>query len=400
LKDTGRGSTEGRHTAYTRSALVVCEVALACVLLVGAGLLIRSFFRVLEIDLGFRPEQAASWRIESGGRYSDGAQRMAFYDRLARAAGAVPGVDSAGITDALPLSRDRSWGAGAKGVNYPPGTYPLAHPRLIDWRYFRAMRIPIVAGRDFEERDSVSDKDVVIINHKMARRLWPDKDAVGQIARISGRDHDVVGVVTDVRHQNVEREGDLEMYLPLGKRYSSNSVELVVRGKTTLAALAPGIRGALRAVEPNLPTAEFQTLESLVDRAVSPRRFMMLLLAAFAAAALLLASIGIYGVVSYGVQQRTQEIGIRMALGASSGQVQRQVIRHTVLLAAAGIALGVAGALALARLTASLLYGLEPTDPLTFVGTVAALLLVAFSAGYLPALRASRVDPMTALRTS
>jgi ABC-type antimicrobial peptide transport system permease subunit len=178
----------------------------------------------------------------------------------------------------------------------------------------------------------------------------------------------------------------------------SDSVELVVRTRLAPATVAPGVRAALRAVDPGLPNAEFQTLGDLVDRAVSPRRFLVLLLGGFALAALILASIGIYGVVAYSVSQRTQEIGIRMALGASAGAVQRQVMSQTVALVSLGIAIGAAGALALARLTASLLYRLEPTDPLTFAATVIVLLTVAVSAGYLPALRASHVDPMTALR--
>jgi putative ABC transport system permease protein len=399
LKDTGRGLSEGRRTAWTRSVLVVSEVALACMLLVGAGLLIRSFVRVLKVDLGFQPEQAASWRIDTGDRYNNKAAELnAFYDRLVRSVEALPGVESVGITDALPLSRDRSWGARARGVNYPKGQEPIAHPRLVDWHYLKTMRIPFVAGRDFTEHDTDTSEKVMIVNEKMARQVWPNQNPIGQIALVNGDRH-VVGVVANVRHQSLEEEGGLEMYIPL-KQMRSGSVELVVRTKLSPDSLAPSVRSALRAVEPTLPTAEYQELGELVDRAVSPRRFMMVLLGAFAVAALLLASIGIYGVVSYTVSQRTAEIGIRMALGASAGQVQRHVMRETVTLVGSGIVIGIVGALILARLTASLLYQLEPTDPLTFVITVAVLLIVAVSTGYLPALRASRVDPMSALRTS
>jgi putative ABC transport system permease protein len=399
LKDTGRGLSEGRRSAWTRSVLVVSEVALACMLLVGAGLLIQSFARVLKVDLGFQPERAASWRIDTGDRYDNKAPQMiAFYDRLVRSVEAVPGVESAGITDALPLSRDRSWGAPARGVIYPKGQVPIAHPRLIDWRYLKTMCIPFVAGRDFTEHDTADSEKVMIVNEKMARQVWPNLNPIGQIAMVNGERH-VVGVVHNVRHQSLEEEGGLEMYIPLTQNRSS-SVELVVRAKLSPASLAPSVRTALRSVEPALPTAEYQELGDLVDRAVSPRRFMMELLGAFAVAALLLASIGIYGVVSYTVSQRTAEIGIRMALGASAGQVQRHVMKETLALVSSGIVIGIAGALVLARLTASLLYQLEPTDPLTFVITAGVLLIVAVSAGYLPALRASRVDPMSALRTS
>jgi predicted permease len=260
------------------------------------------------------------------------------------------------------------------------------------------MRIPFIAGRDFTEHDTDTSEKVMIVNEKMARQVWPNQNPIGQIALVNGERH-VVGVVANVRHQSLEEEGGLEMYIPL-KQLRSSSVELVVRTKLSPDSLAPSVRSALRAVEPTLPTAEYQELGELVDRAVSPRRFMMVLLGAFALAALLLASIGIYGVVSYTVSQRTAEIGIRMALGASAGQVQRHVMRETVTLVGSGIVIGIVGALILARLTASLLYQLEPTDPLTFVITVVVLLVVAVSAGYLPALRASRVDPMSALRTS
>jgi predicted permease len=396
LKDTGRGMSEGRRSAWTRRVLVVSEVALACMLLVGAGLLIRSFLRVLDVNLGFRPEQTAVWRIDVQGRFSKVAQSAAFYDRLVESVRTAPGVESAGVTDALPLSRDRSWGAFPKGAMYPKGQTPLAHPRLVDWRYIRTMRIPLTAGRDFTPHDTAESDKVIIINEKMARQLWPGRDAIGQIVMCGG-ERRVVGVVANVRHQALEQEGGLEAYMPL-TQMGSDSVELVVRTRLAPATVAPGVRAALRAVDPGLPNAEFQTLGDLVDRAVSPRRFLVLLLGGFALAALILASIGIYGVVAYSVSQRTQEIGIRMALGASAGAVQRQVMSQTVALVSLGIAIGAAGALALARLTASLLYRLEPTDPLTFAATVIVLLTVAVSAGYLPALRASHVDPMTALR--
>jgi predicted permease len=398
LKESGRGLSESKRTAWTRSALVVSQVALACVLLVGAGLLMRSFLHVLEVNPGFQVERVASWRIDAGGKYTTGAQQIALFDRLVRAVEAVPGVELAGITDALPLSRDRSWGAFARGVVYPKGQAPIVHPRLVDWRYIRTMRIPLIAGRDLNEHDTAASDKVILVNEKMARRLWPGQNPIDQIAIVGG-ERRVVGVVGNVRHQALEDEGELEVYLPITQR-PSDSVELVVRTKLAVSALAPGVRAALESIDAELPAAEYHELGELVDKAVSPRRFMVLLLGVFAAAALLLASIGIYGVVSYTVNQRTHEIGIRMALGASSGDVQRRVFAQTIALVSSGIAIGVAGALILARVIASLLFRLEPADPLTFLITVAVLLVVAILAGYVPALRASRVDPMSALRTS
>ncbi len=226
----------------------------------------------------------------------------------------------------------------------------------------------------------------MIINEKAARRLWPGQNAIGQMVNFNN-ERRVVGVVGNVRHQAIEQEGEMEGYLPITQA-SMGSVELVVRARMELPALVSSVRSALGSVDPSLPTAEYQPLTELVDRAVSPRRFLMMLLGGFAVAALVLASIGIYGVVSYGVNRRTQEIGIRMALGASAGQVQRQVMTHTVALVSAGILIGVVGSLAVARLTALLLYGMEPTDPLTFAVTVVVLLGVALLAGYL-ALRTS-----------
>ncbi len=396
LKDAGRGMSEGRRSAWTRRLLVVSEVAFACILLVGAGLLIHSFLRVLDVDLGFRPERAAAWRIDSGAKYQTAMQQVAFYDRLVRAVEAIPGVESAGITDALPLSRDRSWGAAARGVTYPKGQMPLSHPRLVDWRYLSTMKIPLIAGREFSERDTADSDKVIIINQKMARRLWPGQDAIGQLMR-ADQERRVVGVVGNVRHQALEEEGGLEMYLPITQA-TDNSVELVVRTKVPLDSLAPAMRAALRGVDPNLPTAEYQPLGELVERAVSPRRFMVMLLSAFALTALLLASIGIYGVVSYTVTQRVPEIGIRMALGASTGQVKRDVMGRTLAMVLSGVVIGTLGALVVARVTASLLYQLAPTDPVTFSATVLVLLTVGVAAGYLPARRASRLDPMTALR--
>jgi predicted permease len=397
LKDSTRGMSEGRHSSATRGVLVLSQVALACILLVGAGLLIRSFLRVLDVNLGFRPEQTAVWRIETGDKYPNGAARFALYDRLVRRVETIPGVVSAGVTDALPLSRDRSWGLAAKGVTYGKNQYPLGHPRLVDWRYIKTMRIPLIAGRDFDERDGEKSDRVVILNEKAARMLWPGQEAVGKVALING-ERRVIGVVGNVRHQALEQEGGNEAYLPLTQA-SSNSVELVIRTQVPPSSVAAAVRSALREVEPALPTSDYQTLSDLVDRAVSPRRFLVWLLGAFAFTALLLAAIGIYGVVSHSVGQRTQEIGIRMALGASTSQVRGAVMARTVALVGSGVAVGVLGALLLARLASSLLFELEPTDPVTFGATVAVLLGVAIFAGYIPAMRASRVDPMTALRS-
>jgi predicted permease len=397
LKDASRGSSEGKGRAWVRSALVVAEVALACVLLVGAGLLVRSFLRLLEVDLGFRPEQAATWRIETGDKFSTPAERNTFFERLVRTVATAPGVESAGLTDALPLGRNRSWGVRAKGETYPDRQIPIAFPRLIDAGYIKTMRIPLRAGREFTAHDTADSEKVMIVNETMARRLWPGKDAVGQIALLGNTEWHVVGVVSNVRHSALEQEAGLEMYLPLTQN-GNNSVELVVRTKLTTEALAPVVRAALRQVDPNLPNSEYKTLGQLVDQAASPKRFVTVLLGGFSLLALILAALGIYGVISYSASQRTHEIGIRLALGARGRDVLKMVIGQGMVPVAIGMAVGLISALALTRLMSSLLFGVSASDPLTFAGVAVTLMSVALAACYIPARRATKVDPMNALR--
>jgi predicted permease len=273
-------------------------------------------------------------------------------------------------------------------------------PRLIDSGYFDAMKIPLIEGRGFTRRDDVKSDLVVIINQTMARALWPDQDSVGQIARIIGKDFRVVGVVGDVRHGALDEKSSNEMYLPDSQLGMNESMELVVRSSVPPESLAPSIRAAITSVDPLLPGDDYETLDQIVDRAVSPRRFIVSLLAGFAALALILASIGVYAVISYSVSQRVQEIGIRMALGASPGAVRQLILTETMRLAAIGIAFGLVGSLVLMRLVTTLLYGVTSRDTLTLTVTVTVLSVVALAAGYLPALRASRIEPMSALRSS
>jgi predicted permease len=288
----------------------------------------------------------------------------------------------------------------AKGQVYLPGEYLDAFVRIVSDGYMRTMGIPLRAGRDLSPRDTPSTEPVILVNETMARRLWPGQNAVGQIVRTADKDWRVAGVVGDVRHLALEQGAGLEMYLPIRQMGDFSSVDLVLRSRLPLAELAPAVRVALKPIEPNLPGNDFRPLQQLVDKAVSPRRFVVVLLAGFAVFALILASLGIYGVVSYSVNQRTQEIGIRMALGASAGDLQMRVIMQTLALAAAGMLLGVAGSWALARALKGFLFGVTSTDPLTFVAMLIVLTSVAVMAGYLPARRASRIDPMVALRAN
>lgn len=400
LRDGTRGTSEGRGRGWIRNVLVVSEVALACVLLIGAGLLLRSFVRLLDVDLGFQPEHAVAWRVDVGDRYERSERRTAFYEKLVGDIRTVPGVEAVGFTDTLPLGRNRTWPLRAKGVDYQPGEMPFALPRMVDLGYISAMRIPLISGRHFSEQETKDSEQVIIINETAARRIWPDQDPIGQIAMIGDVERRIVGVVGNVRHSSLEEEASNEMYIPVTQTRDWGAVDIVIRASRPLEAIAPGIRAVLRAADPTLPAGDVQTLGEIVSRAVSPRRFIVLLLGAFALTALILASLGIYGVISYSVSQRTQEIGIRMALGASTRNLQWGVIVKTLTLASAGTAIGAIGAFALARLISSLLYGITPSDPPTYGGTIFVLIAIAVVAGYLPARRASRIHPMTVLRSA
>ncbi len=397
LKDTSRGSTAARGHAWIRSTLVVSEIAFACVLLVGAGLLIRSFLQVLDVNLGFHPEMAVAVRVDPSQQYKTQAQVNAYFDDVLRRARDIRGVAAAGLTDALPLGRNRSWTARVKGHTYKDGVYPDAFVRVVSDGYIRSMGIPLIAGRDLDERDTPSTDQVVLINQTMARKLFPGENAIGQII-IPDKERRVVGIVSDVRHLALEESSGSEMYLPIRQSQDYASVDLVVRTTRPPAQLASVVRNALKPIAPNLPVSDFRLVQQLVDKAVSPRRFIVMLLGGFALFALILASLGIYGVISYSVSQRTQEIGIRMALGATAGNLQSGIILQTLGLAAIGMLLGSAASWTLARALSGLLYGVTPADPVTFLGMLMVLTAVAALAGYLPARRASRIDPMVALR--
>jgi predicted permease len=400
LQDGSHGASGGKQHAWVRDALVVSEIAFACTLLVGAGLLIRSFIRVLDVNLGFQPERAAALRIDPSFRFSSFAQQNSFIDDVLNRARSVPGIVAAGITDALPLRDDREWAVSAVGQVYGKG-HPPPEPfiRVVSDGYFEAARIPLRLGRVFTEEDRASSQRVVVINETLARTLWPGENPLGQSITLDGG-RQVVGVVADVRHAALEATSGPEMYLPMRQTADYGAMQLVVRTALPPDSLAAGIRTALRPIDPNLPVREFVTFQDLVDKAVSPRRFLVLLLAGFAAFGLILASLGIYAVISYSVSQRVQEIGIRMALGASATDVQRRFVLRTLGLAAFGLALGMAGSRVLSSALGSLLFGITTGDPVTFIEVGTLLIAVAAIAGYIPAWKASRIDPMVALRSN
>ena len=397
LKDASRGSSGGR--TWVRNVLVVSELAFACVLLVGAGLLLRSFVRVLDVDLGFRPAQAITLRVDADASYDTPEKRLAYIDEVLRRVRALPGVERAGITDALPLGKNRSWGVRAKGTVYERGRSVSAFVRVVSDGYPAAMGIPLKAGRDISDRDTRTSAQVIVINESMARAMWPGQDPIGKIVvGPCAPERTVVGVVGDVRHLALEQRSGSEMYIPLRQCGDLSSTDLVVRSAQATAPLVAAVRETLRPLAPNLPGTGVRTIQDLVDRSVSPRRLVVPLLGGFAVFALVLASLGIYGLISYSVSQRTQEIGIRMALGASARDVQLGIVAQTLALAAVGITVGVVASWLVARSLSGLLFGVTASDPVTFAAMLLVLVSVALIAGYLPARRASRIDPLVALR--
>ena len=399
LKDASRGSTGGRERAWIRNSLVVAEIAFACVLLVGAGLLIRSLVSVLEVNMGFEPARTSTIRVDPDSRVRTSAQAVAYMDEVLRRVREAPGIERAAITDSLPLGRNRTWGAGAKGVTYERGKYPLAFVRVVSEGYPAAMGIHLLAGRDLSSSDMADKEPVMLVNKTLANALWPGQDPIGKyIAGPCAKERRVIGVVSDVRHLSLEQPAGNEMYIPARQCDDLAGSYLVVRLTLPPGQVAATLRAALSPVAPNLARNDFRTLQQIVDRSVSPRRFTVLLLGGYAVFALILASLGIYALISYSVNQRTQEIGIRMALGASARDVQGRIIGQTLRLATIGLVIGAGASWLLARGASGLLFGVTAGDPQTFAGMVAVLTTVALVAGYLPARRASRIEPMAALR--
>jgi putative ABC transport system permease protein len=399
LKDSGHGSSGGKLHEGLRSALIVSEIALACVLLVGAGLLLRSFLRILDVDLGFEPSRAASIALDYDDK-GDAAKRSAIWQEVVRRTQAIPGVEAVGISDNLPMSRNRSWGIQVKGKNYRPGELKDTFVYIVSPGYLKAIGMHLSQGRDISWDDLGKKEGVVIINETVARSLWPGQDPVGRLAQVPA-DVRVIGVVADVHESSVEGDPGWQMYLSgAAPQFGPDGAQLVVRSKVPPESLASSVMSTLRAINPAQPAVEFRPIQRLVDHVVSPRRFFVLLVGVFAALGLILASLGIYGVISYSVTQRTQEIGIRMALGASQARVQVGVIGKTLLLASIGIATGTVASFMISNLMASLLFGTTARDGGTFLCMILLLLLVSVVAGYIPARRASRIHPMIALRNN
>ncbi|HEY2855531.1 MAG TPA: ABC transporter permease [Gemmatimonadaceae bacterium] len=401
LKSSGRSATVGKHGQWVRRSLVVSEIALACMLLVGSGLLIRSFRNVLDVDLGFRPEHVVAVRVDpekQRAAFSSSQQFVSYVNEILRLTREIPGVTAATIADGLPLGSNRSWGITVGGEEYKKGKWETGFIRIATDGFVPAMGMRIVEGRDLSSGDVETSEKVVVINETAAKTLWPGRDALGKLLKVGGTDRRVVGIVADVRHLSVEERAGDEVYLPLRQVFDFSSLTLIVRTSLEPASLVTTLRRVLTPVAPNLATNEVQTLDQLVDRSISPRRFFTALLGGFSAFALCLALLGIYSVISYTVSHRTQEIGVRIALGATARQVQSRIIRETVELAALGIAIGAVGAWITGRTLSGYLFGVTAGDPFTYIAMIVILSSVAVVSGYLPARRASRIDPIVALR--
>jgi predicted permease len=388
-----------------RSALIVAEVAMALVLLTSAGLLIKSLVRLRNVDPGFNSEKLLTMAISlPSSRFPDGPSQASFFRRLAERVESAPGVESAGFTSVLPLGKNFDGrGLAIEDHPKPRGQELSADIYVVTPGYLKAVGIRLLRGRMLEEQDSQSSPLAALINETMARELWPGQDPLGRRIRFPGREGEappwrsIVGVVADVKQYGLDKQSSMQFYLP-EDQFPFQSGSLVVRAKTDPAALTGTVRGEVHAMDADLAIYDVATMDQLLSDSMSLRRFSMILLAIFAAVALTLAAIGIYSVISYSVTQRTHEIGVRMALGAASGDVLRLVMAEGMLTAGIGAAAGLFGSVFLTRFIASLLFGVSATDPATYAVIVAMLFAVALLACYIPARRATGTDPMVALR--
>ena len=408
LKEGGRSGSAGARRNRLRSALVVVEVALSLMLLVGAGLLVKSFRQLLATDPGYSPERVLAVTVAlNTKRFADEDSRAAYYREAVARIGGLPGVEAAGLTRLLPLGRSDIFNSFqiAGRAPFAPGERHSGRSYTVSPEYFRVLSVPLRRGRAFEAADGKNANPVIIVNEAFVRRYFPEQEPLGQHVILESDDNnkplpprEVVGVVGNVRFQSFKDEEQPEYYIPF-EQSPSAVTQVVVRAKgEDAAALTAPVRAALKGVDSNLLIWETRTMDELVGQSVAPQRFNVALLGFFAALAMLLAAVGIYGVMSYTVTQRRHEIGIRMALGAGRGDVLRLVVRQGMLLTLAGLGLGLVGALALTRLMSSLLYGVSATDPLVFAAVSLLLATVALLACYVPARRATKVDPMVALR--
>ncbi|MGB7921790.1 MAG: ABC transporter permease, partial [Pyrinomonadaceae bacterium] len=404
LKEGGRNTGAATGHNRMRSLLVVAEVALSLVLLVGAGLLIKSFLRLSQVETGFNATSVMTMRLGlQQAKYADATKRAAFYQQLLERARSLPGVEAAGVISELPLSgqnNDTYFQIEGRPPAAPGSDDRLANIRTASPDYFRAMGIPLVKGRFFTDGDRDGAPRATIISESFARYFFPNEDPLGQRLTIDIGEPfnaEIVGVVGNIRHSSLDTEPWREMYTNIAQT-PRGSVNLVLRTKSDPAMVTSAVKSEVQALDRDLPIYSPKTMEQRVSESAAAPRFRTLLLALFAALALVLAAVGIYGVISYTVTQRTHEIGIRMALGAGRRDILRLVVGRGIILTLIGVAIGLLGAFLLTRVMATLLFGVSATDPLTYAVVSLLLIAVALLACYVPARKAMKVDPMIALR--
>jgi putative ABC transport system permease protein len=408
LGSAGRasGSVSRRRT---RRLLMVVETALALILLAGCGLMARTMISLNAVDPGFRPDHLLTARVVlSGPHWNDPERRIAFFEALLSRVGAVPGVSRAGLTLSLPIEGS-NWGSVFTVRDKPvPARADLPSSAFVPVSagYFETMGVTLRAGRTFDARDSAKAARVTIVNEAFARRMWPGEDPVGKQVKQGWPEdsgpgnpwREVVGVVGDVKLDGVDQDTPMQAFLPLAQA-PSRSVAIVARTAGEPDALTRPVEAAVQDIEKELPVTRVMPMTRLMRDAVARQRLSTVILAVFAVVAIVLAAVGLYGVVAHSVTERTREIGVRMALGAEQSSVLRLFVVHGLATAAVGTIAGLAGAAALSRWLEDLLFGVQPTDPATFAAVAGLLLLVSVAACYLPARRAARVDPLVALRS-
>ena len=402
LKDAGRGTSDGKSRQRLRNALVVAELMIAIILLVGAGLLMRSFTRLIGIDPGFQTRSAVMVNLTlPDQKYHQDTQQAAFAREAAARVAQIPGVTNVGVSHVLPFYSDYVLTFNIRGKEIAPADQPSTNYYAVSEGYFKAMGIPLVRGREFSAADSPKSTRVALINESMAKQYFPKEDPMGKKLSVGGDGPDpwmeIVGVVGDVKQYGLDSQTPVQTYQPFSQQPYS-FLNLVVRTSGDPSGLAAEIRAAIHSIDSDLPVDRIRPLAEVVAGSVETQHFAMNLLAVFSGAALLLATIGIYGVMAYSVTQRTGEIGIRMALGAQRGNVLWMILREGSRLIIVGIICGLAGALLLTRFIASMLYGVGASDPLTLACASLALAIAAFAACLLSARRAIRIDPIVALR--
>jgi len=406
LKEGGRDAAGGTRGNRIRALLVIGEIAVSFVLLMGAGLLINSFMHLRNLHPGFRANHLLTMKIPlSEVKYPDKERRSPFYAEVLRRVQALPGVQSAAVAGNLPLTYDGdSMPIGIEGrTDPPPDQRPDVILRVVGPGYFSTMGIPLVRGRDFSEQDKADSARVVIVSEKTARHFWPGENPIGKRLKPGSTNRnipwiEIIGVVKDVRQNDFVSEPKMQMYMPYQQLNSFAPNALVVRTNVEPLSLAGAVRNAIWAVDKDQPVSNLRSMDEIVSEAVARQRFSMLLLGIFAALAMVLAAVGIYGVMSYSIAQRTREIGLRIALGAQKSDVLKMILRQGLRFVAAGLAIGLAASFVLTRVMASLLFGISATDPATFVSISLVLIAVALLASYIPAVRAMKIDPMLALR--